>query len=251
MKELTKRARSTTPAAEVRTLAESAGFLERPPDDLGEQEMTRQDDLARFIRLAREFDEGTRTCGDFVADLKARFTTEGEGRGVNLLTYHRAKGLEFEALFLPRLEDGELPFKRARSPEAYAEERRLFYVGITRAKTHLAISWVVSGRRKPSPFVLEAGLARIARATRDASPEQAPDRDAEVRVAALKSWRLERSKLDAVPAFVIMHDATLTEIAQQNPRSVRELAGISGIGPAKLEKYGADVLRVLGAHGIE
>jgi DNA helicase II / ATP-dependent DNA helicase PcrA len=246
LKELTKQARNTAPAAVVRTVAERAGYLERPPDDLGEQEMTRQEDLARFIRLAQEFDVGIRTCGEFVSDLTARFTTEGEGRGVNLLTYHRAKGLEFEAAFLPRLEDGELPFKRARSPEAYAEERRLFYVGITRAKTHLAISWVTSGRRKPSPFVLEAGLARMARAAREESREVALDGDEDGRVAALKSWRLERSKREAVPAYVILHDATLIEIAQQNPRNVRELAGISGIGPAKLEKYGAEVLRVLG-----
>ena len=244
--ELTKRARSTSPAEDVRTLAEGAGYLERPPDDLGEQEITRQEDLARFIRLAQEFDDGTRTSADFVTDLKARFTTEGEGRGVNLLTYHRAKGLEFEAVFLPRLEDGELPFKRARSPEAYAEERRLFYVGITRAKTHLTISWVSSRRRRPSPFVLEAGLASMARAARGAPPEQALDGDADERVAALKSWRLERSKREAVPAFVILHDATLVAIAQHNPRSLSELAGISGIGPARLEKYGAVVLRVLG-----
>jgi DNA helicase II / ATP-dependent DNA helicase PcrA len=248
LNELGRRAHSTTPAADVRTLAERAGYLEGPHDDLGEQEMTRQEDLARFIRLAGEFDDGIRTCGEFVSDLTARFTTEGEGRGVNLLTYHRAKGLEFEAVFLPRLEDGELPFRRARSQEAYAEERRLFYVGITRAKTHLAISWIASGRRKASPFVLEAGLARMARAAREESREGATAGDEDGRVAALKSWRLERSKRESVPAYVILHDATLIEIAQQNPRSTRELAGISGIGPSKLEKYGADVLRVLGDH---
>ncbi|HYN37558.1 MAG TPA: 3'-5' exonuclease, partial [Actinomycetota bacterium] len=115
----------------------------------------RQKDLARFVQLAVEFDDGVRTTADFVADIGARFGTEGEGRGVNLLTYHRAKGLEFEAVFLPRVEEGELPFKRSRSDEAITEERRLFYVGITRAKSHLAISWVHDGRRKGSTFIGE------------------------------------------------------------------------------------------------
>jgi DNA helicase-2/ATP-dependent DNA helicase PcrA len=246
MSELTRRGGSTTPASDARTIADKAGYLEQPPDDLGEQEMTRQDDLARLIRLAGEFDDGRRTSLEFVADLRARFTTEGEGRGVNLLTYHRAKGLEFEAVFLPRLEDGELPFKRSRSAEAYAEERRLFYVGITRAKTHLAITWVSSGRRKPSPFVYEAGLVGAARALRAKPREDAPlEGDADRRITALKSWRLERSKRDEVPAYVILHDATLRAIAEQNPQDERELAGISGIGPAKLEKYGDEILRAL------
>src|SRR5215204_7346836 len=87
----------------------------------------------------------------FLADLDERFGAESAGRGVNLLTYHRAKGLEFEVVFLPRLEEGELPFKRARVGEALAEERRLLYVGMTRAKRHLEIMW--SG--EPSRFLRE------------------------------------------------------------------------------------------------
>jgi DNA helicase-2/ATP-dependent DNA helicase PcrA len=107
------------------------------------------------VRLAEEFDDGIRTAKDFVADIGSRFAGAGQGRGVNLLTYHRAKGLEYEAVFLPRVEDGELPFKRSKSAEAVVEERRLFYVGITRAKTHLTITWVNDGKRKGSSFVGE------------------------------------------------------------------------------------------------
>ncbi len=148
-----KRSSSTNAASDVLKIARRAGYLDEPGDDLGAQEMTRQNDLARFVRLAEEFDDGTRSATDFVADIELRFGGAGQGRGVNLLTYHRAKGLEYEAVFLPRVEEGELPFKRARSDEAIAEERRLFYVGITRAKTHLAITWVNDGRRKGSPFL--------------------------------------------------------------------------------------------------
>ena len=53
-----------------------------------------------------------------MAELRRRFSTETEGRGVQLLTYHRAKGLEFDAVFLPRLLDGELPFRSGRSQRA-------------------------------------------------------------------------------------------------------------------------------------
>jgi DNA helicase-2/ATP-dependent DNA helicase PcrA len=161
--ELRRRQDSTNPAEEVEALAARAGYMEDPPEDIGEQELTRQDDLSRLIRLATEFDDGTRTCAAFIEDLGSRFSTDGEGRGVNLLTYHRAKGLEFEAVFLPRLEDGELPFRRSSSPEAFAEERRLLYVGITRAKSHLTLSWNGSGRRRPSPFVYELGLSSSGR----------------------------------------------------------------------------------------
>jgi DNA helicase-2/ATP-dependent DNA helicase PcrA len=246
LRELTKRPGNITIAADVSALADRAGYLEEPPEDLGEQEMTRQDDLARLIRLAQEFDDATRTGEEFVADLQARFATDGEGRGVNLLTYHRAKGLEFDAVFLPKLEDGELPFKRSKSPDDYAEERRLLYVGITRAKNHLTLTWVAGGRRKPSPFVYELRLGSVARAGSDGGAPGDPSTGAaRVRATALKAWRLERSRADSVPAFVILHDSTLAAIAEQNPHDLLELSRTPGIGPTKLEKYGAEILEVL------
>jgi DNA helicase-2/ATP-dependent DNA helicase PcrA len=167
-----RRRTSTSVAAEVRRVADRAGHLKELPDGLGEQEITRQNDLARFIRLAAEFDDGTRTCLDFVSDIEGRFGTEG-GRGINLLTYHRAKGLEFDAVFLPQLQDGELPFRRSRSEEAISEERRLFYVGITRARTFLTISWMNDGRRKASAFVgelREAGRKILPLRTYESAP---------------------------------------------------------------------------------
>ncbi|HYH28017.1 MAG TPA: HRDC domain-containing protein, partial [Actinomycetota bacterium] len=63
--------------------------------------------------------------------------------------------------------------------------------------------------------------------------------------AALRQWRLERSKTDGVPAYVVFHDATLAEIAARGPRSLKELGKISGVGPTKLQRYGEEVLRVL------
>jgi DNA helicase-2/ATP-dependent DNA helicase PcrA len=216
----------TEVAEVVSGVAEAQGLTAVLPDGLGEEELTRQGDLARFVRLAEEFGEGT--VGEFLADLNSRFGEESAGRGVNLLTYHRAKGLEFEAVFLPRLEEGELPFKRARLGEALAEERRLLYVGMTRAKRYLEITW----SSEPSRFLTELGI-------------EAPTADPTM-LNALKAWRLQRARRDEVPAYVVFHDTTLEEIARRQPRELGELAKVSGVGPTKLERYGEEVLATLG-----
>jgi RecQ family ATP-dependent DNA helicase len=65
--------------------------------------------------------------------------------------------------------------------------------------------------------------------------------------ARLRSWRLERSQEDAVPAYVVFHDATLRELAALRPRTMDELAGVKGFGPVKLERYGDDLLSLLAA----
>ena len=72
------------------------------------------------------------------------------------------------------------------------------------------------------------------------------DQDAQVRFINLKAWRAEVAREHGLPAYVIFHDATLAAIAQQCPRTVADLQGISGMGTKKLEAYGEEVLRVCG-----
>jgi hypothetical protein len=67
-------------------------------------------------------------------------------------------------------------------------------------------------------------------------------------VEALKAWRLETSKRLGVPAYVVLHDRTLEEIAAARPETERGLINISGIGARKLEDYGDDILEVVAAH---
>ena len=63
----------------------------------------------------------------------------------------------------------------------------------------------------------------------------------------LRTWRLERARADAVPAYVVLHDATLRAVAAAKPRSRADLAAVSGFGPTKLDRYGADVLELIAA----
>jgi len=218
------------PAADaVRAIALDLGWLpRRPPDDkLGEREETRQGDLGRLVRLAEEIGG---TGAGFRAELERRFGRGGESRrGVHLLTYHGAKGLEFEVVLLPRVEEKELPHRQARTDAEIAEERRLLYVGLTRAKRVLAVSWVKS----PSRFLRELAPRAAAAGERPAGFEE------------LKAWRLARARAEEIPAYVVFHNATLEEIAARRPRSLAELAAVPGVGPAKLERYGEEVLAAL------
>ncbi|HJW66928.1 MAG TPA: HRDC domain-containing protein, partial [Gaiellaceae bacterium] len=119
-----------------------------------------------------------------------------------------------------------------------AEERRLLYVGMTRARKHLALTWA----GKPSRFLLELGVqAASPPAVRKARAEE-PDDPTYV---ALKEWRLNRSKADDIPAYVVFHNSTLAEIASRRPKTIAELASVPGVGPTKLERYGRDVLDAL------
>jgi DNA helicase-2/ATP-dependent DNA helicase PcrA len=236
-------------------------------------EATRQADLTRLLALATEF--GARPVSEFVADLRARFAADEEGRGVQLMTYHRAKGLEFEAVFLPRVEDRELPFALAKSREDVSEERRLFYVGITRAKRHLAITYARlregerRARPKPSPFLSEISDAEAraaaeggaaaatthgrerARGGRAARPTADDDLIEALKSSpvfeALRAWRKKVATDAGLPAYVVFHDATLAEIARARPKTPAELRAIPGVGPMKTQRYGEDVLQIAAA----
>ncbi len=211
----------------VRQAARALGWEPSPPEDLGEREQVRQSDLARVVEIASHLDD----VSALAAELERRFGS-GVATGVHLLTLHRAKGLEWDAVFLPRLEDGELPIRRGNVDE----ERRLLYVGLTRARTHLTLTW--SG--KPSRFLRELGAeAVLPRREKVAAADLSP------LGKALREWRLERSKADGVPAYVVFHDSTLAEIERLAPATIGELGHVSGVGPTKLERYGDAVLAVL------
>ena len=216
-------------------------------DTIGEEARERAASLDLLLTIATDLVAANAAAGaaEFLADLDRRDAAEAaaQGVGVNLLTYHRAKGLEWDAVFLPAIDEGTLPIRQAKTDEQVAEERRLLYVGITRARTHLALSW----SRKPSRFLAEIRPrsvriipeARPRRVVAPTSPSDSP------LLEALQLWRRERAKQDAVPAYVVAHDATLAAIAADRPGSLAALRRIKGMGPIKLDAYGPDILEIV------
>jgi DNA helicase-2/ATP-dependent DNA helicase PcrA len=195
-----------------------------------------------------------------LAELGARAAHERDASpdGVNLLTYHRAKGLEWDAVFLPALEEGGLPIRQSLDDEgALAEERRLLYVGITRARVHLALSWAErresrgrETRRQPSRFLLDLRPPRATRVRQLPGPAVTPPATRagssdDPLFVALREWRTGRARQAAMPPYVIAHDATLAAIAETRPRTLAALRRVKGMGPAKLEQYGDEILEVV------
>ncbi|MEO7421775.1 MAG: ATP-dependent DNA helicase UvrD2, partial [Ornithinibacter sp.] len=208
-------------------------------------------------------------------------------QGVTLASFHAAKGLEWDTVFLVGCSDGLLPITMADTPEAIEEERRLLYVGVTRARERLTLSYAASrtpgakATRRPSRFldgtaaVLgEGARSQPKRRHRKVAATQKTERarstcrtcgtplgSARERTIgrcggcpptmderlfeALREWRLATAKEADVPAFVVFTDATLTAIAERVPADAASLARISGVGPAKLDRYGEAVLTVI------
>jgi DNA helicase-2/ATP-dependent DNA helicase PcrA len=238
-------------ASAVESVTDALGYDPTMQPD-AEEEVTRQADLGRMRALAGEFAEAHPDGGPsgFLAELANRFAVERTGRGVNLLTFHRSKGLEFDAVFLPRLLAGELPFKRGRTEADPEEERRLLYVGITRARTWLYLSWAREAKTAPSPFLRELGLAPAAAARHAGRPasRSVPGSAQSVRdplFDQLRDWRKRRATTDGVPAYVVFHDKTLAEIATTRPKDWADLSAISGVGEKKLDLYADDVLEIV------
>jgi DNA helicase II / ATP-dependent DNA helicase PcrA len=280
-------------AAVERVLKDQLGWHPRR-EPSGEAARDRWRNLGALLALVERLvaDRPALTLAEAVADLDARAaagqeTADPDG-AVTLLTIHRAKGLEFDAVFLVALEEGLLPISYAKTDEEVEDERRLLYVGVTRARTHLWLSWArmrpgfrgKPSARRPSRLLYNlgpgaptsasagaAGAPKAAKGSRTcgcgAPLLSAADRkarrcsscvaalaggDVDPQLAeSLRDWRKARAKRDEVPAFVICNDRTLVEIAARRPTSPEDLLGVHGFGPAKLEKYGEEVIALVRA----
>ncbi|WP_162618312.1 ATP-dependent DNA helicase UvrD2 [Mycobacterium leprae] len=208
-------------------------------------------------------------------------------QGVTLASLHAVKGLEWDAVFLVGLADGTLPISRALAhgaeSEPVEEERRLLYVGITRARVYLALSWALSrtpgGRqsRKPSRFLndiapqmgqnpassrsrrnrtatLRCRICKNDLTTPAAVMLQrcqicAADVDEEL-LLQLKAWRLSTAKEQNVPAYVVLTDNTLIAIAELLPADEAALIAVPGMSVRKIEQYGSDVLQLVRCRAV-
>ena len=214
----------------------------------------RWESLAALVNLADDLlaAQPEAHLSELVAELDQRANAQHAPtvQGVTLASLHSAKGLEWDAVFLVGLTDSTLPIQHATTPAQLAEERRLLYVGITRARERLALSWALARSpgqrrgRRPSRFLDGLRPATEPRVRPKTKRPRAEAEDAEL-FGRLRVWRKAQAEAQSVPPYVVFSDATLVAIADSRPTSRLELARISGVGPTKLDRYADPVLEVL------
>jgi len=268
-------------AEAVRAVLVPLGLTDEPA--AGSAGRQRWESLNALVGLARELarDEPDADLARFAVELATRADASHPPtvQGVTLASLHAAKGLEWDAVFLVGLVDGTLPIQHAEGDDAkIEEERRLLYVGVTRARRHLAMSWALSraagGRRHRRRSRFLYGLipdhdpeARVATGRGGSKPKcricgspligvdalkmrRCSDCPSDVDVELLdrlKAWRSTTAKQQQVPTYVVFTDATLAAIAEHRPVDNAGLVGIPGIGARKLDRYGPDVLALVTA----
>ncbi|MGO0603464.1 ATP-dependent DNA helicase UvrD2 [Brevibacterium linens] len=259
----------------------SLGFTREPPAaGAGRQ---RWESLKALVDLAEEHQRGQELpvpMEVFLSDLsdRAEHQFAPDIEGVTLASFHAAKGLEWDSVHLVGLSEGLLPISYAQTPKAIAEERRLFYVALTRARTDLRMSWSLARfdstqkPRRSSRFLAELGQAgpsmgdgraasssaalnrcrgcnralvsQIDRAVGRCSDCPA-DIDLEL-LDRLRRWRVRIGMEQGLPPYLVLTDTSLSVIAEVRPRNLDELARVPGIGATKLELYGTTLLSLLG-----
>nr|MBA2561210.1 ATP-dependent DNA helicase UvrD2 [Propionibacteriales bacterium] len=281
--------RSGDLVADVTDVLSSMGWTSAAPVGRGKAR-DRWESLQALVSVATDVlvAQPDVSFAQFVAELKRRADVQHApvAEGVTLATLHTAKGLEWPTVFLTGLHEGTMPIVYADTPAAIDEERRLLYVGVTRARDRLQVSWAAarnpggSRSRSASRFLaplLDSGQ-RQAGQSRNAAARRRPRKAASLAACrvcsrpltdtrerklgrcsgcpsgydeglfdALRQWRRDRAASEKVPAYCIFTDATMTALAEMHPRDVAELVRVPGIGASKLDKYGGEILALCAA----
>lgn len=275
----------------VKDVLGAMGWTAEPPTSRG-QVRDRWESFQALADQAEEFatERGIEaSIATFVEELDRRATEQHapSADGVTLATFHAAKGLEWDAVFCCGVQDGTVPIVYAEQggarPDAVEEERRLLYVGVTRARRDLMVSWAAARnpgqapRRQPSRFIVpmlpasqqpqqSRSRTKVARCRDCLQPlttaaekkrgrcAHHPVRYDEALFDRLKAWRLETAREAGedgkpLPAYVVFTDATLELIAEHKPASMAALAKVNGVGPSKIERYGEAVLALVADEG--
>jgi DNA helicase-2/ATP-dependent DNA helicase PcrA len=270
--------RAMAKAVPGRAFAEHLTDLVTSGRDVAEERREHIDAVAALGREYLAAEGSTGSVAGFLEYLRASLRG-GDDAGVqddavDLLTFHRAKGLEWDTVFVTGLERGLVPISHAQGrPDALDEERRLLYVALSRAERELHLSWAKarargtrSASRTKSPFLgpIERALEGVAADGPELPPGERGAAGARQVLAgmtagdlpvadrplydALVTWRRELARAAAVPAYVILDNKALRSVATSRPRSTEALLALPGIGPVKLERYGAALLEVVGRH---
>ncbi len=265
----------------ARAVLERLGWTATAPEGQGRLR-ERWESLAAVFGLAEDL-VATRPdayLGALAAELQQRASVEHApvGDAVVLSTLHAAKGLEWDAVAVVGVQEGTLPLSLAATDQQVAEEGRLFYVGVTRARSYLLLTWSRGRRgggfRQPSRFLdglsmsapapvprpgprprlgtAQTAVCRVCERPLNSGAERklgrhlecTPDYDEQL-LTRLKEWRARQAAERSVPGFVIFTDATLMAIAEALPPGPAELQRIPGVGAAKTDQYGAEVLALV------
>ena len=269
----------------IHELVESAlvpiGLTPQEPE--GAQARERWQSLQALVELSKELGKATPDLNliGLLHQLHQRDTNKHPPtmQGVTLASLHAAKGLEWDAVFLVGLTDGSLPITHAikAGVAAIEEERRLFYVGVTRARKYLFHSWSAArqegGRHsrkrtrflddiipdtnkitaaKPAKRHRRPARCKVCGSPLVDTPERILGRcnncpsDADPQIfETLRVWRAGVAKTNNIPAYIVFSDATLQAIAEALPTNTAELLKINGIGQVKVERYGQDLLETV------
>lgn len=263
-------------AAQVEEIVSLVGWTPDAPTGTGAVR-ERWDNLNALVELAGE--RSALSLPEFVAELEERSIAQAAPTvaGVTFSTLHAAKGLEWDAVFIIGVSEGLLPISMAQTPQAREEERRLLYVGVTRARDHLELSWSRArsegrgrGSRTRSRFLdgiwpEETPAPRSARSTPGGSgstprhrakalahefEEENPPEVLEL-FARLREWRAQVARAASKPAFTVLADQTLRDVAVSRPKTLRQLGVIRGIGAVKLDRYGPAVLAIVRGEEVQ
>ncbi len=192
------------------------------------------------------------TLGGFLSWLESTLRATGGdavdcGDAVDLLTFHRAKGLEWDVVHIIGAEAGVMPVRCNDGP-AMAEERRLAYVAFTRARVAVRCTWV----GPPSPW-LEPALQGAASVTARPVPPPADLLAARLATAtrpdplleALRLWREHRARALRVPPAAVLGDSVLERVAELRPATLDELGAVPGVGTTRACAIGPSLLAAI------
>jgi len=210
------------------------------------------DDLDSLVAIARLHPE-PRSFEEWLRGVLARPSASD---GVTMASIHAVKGQEWPHVVVHDVTSGVLPHRLADDVE---EERRILHVAVTRASesatvvagepASVFVSEMVTPWKPPVDPVDEASSrtgepASAADAPCAAHAASAADAASAAQVA-LREWRTRRARADKKPAYVYLTDATISAISETLPVDIDGLSAVKGLGPAKLQAYGAEILSLL------
>lgn len=267
----------------------SAGFNPASPPAGAGAARDRWEAYATLSQMAGDGPDGDSDAKAFLRELAHRRQEAHSATtsAVSISTIHRAKGLEWAHVIVPRMVEGSLPSSYAQTPDEVAEEHRLAYVAVTRARRTLTLSWArrrSAGKRswpatKSRYLDLLAGTVREERPLGDADARPRQARVAATRarcsscetsldelhaplascpqhlgsrerglLADLVEWRARTAKGQSLPVFAVVPDKALAALVLDPPAAVHRLAMAGGMGSVRAKKYGPALMEIIERH---